>query len=274
MASQLRSKTNKYSRIGLVLSCVMACSCDLAPPSLREQNYAGFVVRKFAADHIIHSHPSHTSNYQFQDTMSLSPQSYPHSSASEITSKSSSSDSLPQLDKDKDKDTRRMFSILQTITANSLHEESFSTLPGLGHLSFSSLTSTSVTPRGINGFEDSDDMQQLARDLLHWCSMVLQEESSQREPRETRREPALHEALHHDHSDGNDKSSFGPILLPIEMDSLDEILDSYCEATIMHLNNNAESNAIDEYSSSGSTVDSILVYKARNHRKFIDAANA
>jgi hypothetical protein len=57
------------------------------------------------------------------------------------------------------------------------------------------------------------------------------------------------------------------------MCSLDEILDSYCAATILHLNNNAESNDFEEYSSSGS-VDSILVYKARNQRKSMDTANA
>lgn len=203
--------------------------------------------------------------YITQDMMSLSPRSSPQSSTSGSPSKSSSSDSLPsQLDEE-----RNLFSILQTITANLLQEESFSTLPGLGHLSFSSIASTSVAPRGTSsGLEDTD--MQLARDLH---SIVLGE-ASRREPRETHQREPLEEDLH---PEENDKLSIGPILLPTDIDSLDEILDSYCEATILNLNNknNAESNDNDAYSSSGSTVDSILVYKARIQRKsIVEAANA
>lgn len=190
-----------------------------------------------------------------QETMELSPCS---SSESETTSKSSAADSLPQLEV---RDRYQMFSILQTITSNLLQDESFSTLPGLSH-SFSSLPSAAFTPSGNPEDEVDDEDVQLARDLH---SLVLH--SSQREPQELQNESS---------SSGEiltRRQKAGPIVLPADFSSLDEILDTYCNAAVFNGTNSGTDLDDDDDSSSGGTVDSLLVYKARRLRRSAAASD-
>eukprot|EP00545_Synedropsis_sp_CCMP1620_P007981 CAMPEP_0119015176 /NCGR_PEP_ID=MMETSP1176-20130426/10598_1 /TAXON_ID=265551 /ORGANISM="Synedropsis recta cf, Strain CCMP1620" /LENGTH=213 /DNA_ID=CAMNT_0006968445 /DNA_START=93 /DNA_END=734 /DNA_ORIENTATION=- len=193
--------------------------------------------------------------------MNLSPAVSQHSSESETTSKSSS-DSLPQVEAR----DRHLFSILQTITSKLLQGESFSTLPELGQLSFSSLPSTSISPRDSpeDEIEDDDDVDMK---MVRALNSMLVVQRGEREPHHQQSERS-NDSLKEHNQDKN--SSSGPIVLPKEIGSLDEILDIYCEAVVL---NNEDERDDDTYCS-GSTVDSILIYKARQRRAAAAAADA